>query len=276
MTTEPTVIPPAQAVPGLAEPIPAAQPIPAAATVPSAEAMPPSEPVAPPPAEPVVHEPWYLAEGHLGSGPRPEYLDSKFVNMQEQAKGYAELEAKFGGHSGAPGEYNLEFLNNLPLSVDPNDPLLLDFIGKSKIEGINQKSFETAVSSHVAARKAALPDPAEEFKKLGPTGSEQLNVLRQWAVNNLNADETQDILSYCTTASRISLMQKLRGISQPAVVPAHGTGVNAPRVESVEALQKELGMADNNAKYNQNGEYTKSWDERFRVAHAVEAAAQGI
>ncbi len=275
MTTEPTVIPPAQGVPP-AEPIPAAQPIPAAATVPSAEAMPPSEPIAPPPAEPVVHEPWYIAEGILGTGARPEYFQDKYTNLSEQAKAYADLQAKFGAHQGAPAEYKLDFLSELGVPVHATDPALVSFIETSKAKDVSQEYFESAVKAHVAAIKAGIPNAEEEFKKLGPTGSEQLNVLRQWAVNNLDVNETQDILSFCTTASRISLIQKLRGVSQPTVVPAHGTGVNAPRVESVEALQKELGIAANYDKYMQNGEYRKGWDDRLKVAHAVEAAAQGI
>ena len=41
---------------------------------------------------------WFHAENVKGEGDRPEYLQSKFKDVGAQAKGYAEMEKRFGAH----------------------------------------------------------------------------------------------------------------------------------------------------------------------------------
>lgn len=215
-----------------------------------------------------TNEPWYLTADVKGEGARPEYLQNKYNNMEEQAKAYPELQAKFGAHSGAPPQYEMDFLKECALPVDPHDPLITGWIEVCKKNETNQQGFEDSVNAYVDARKRDYPNPEEEFKKMGPRAQEDINTIRQWAVNTLDADETADILNFLTTASRVSLFQKARNASQPAVLPSHGTDVNALRVMNVKDLQKELGSEDNYDKYNKNEAYRRDWDERLAIAQA--------
>ncbi len=54
-------------------------------------------------SEPTLAEgEYYLTEGIKGTGEVPEWLDTKYKSVADQAKGYAELSKKFGGFKGAP------------------------------------------------------------------------------------------------------------------------------------------------------------------------------
>lgn len=216
-----------------------------------------------------TNEPWYLTGDVKGEGPRPEYLQDKYNNMEEQAKAYPELQAKFGAHSGAPPQYEMDFLKECPLPVDPHDPLITAWIEVCKKNETNQQGFEDSVNAYVNARKRDYPNPAEEVKKMDPHSQEEVNIIRQWAVNTLDADKTADLLSFLTTASRVELFQDIRAFSQPAVLPSQSIGVNAPRVMSVKDLQKELGSEGNYDKYNKNEAYRRDWDERLAIAQAI-------
>ena len=46
---------------------------------------------------------WYIDENLPGPGDRPEFLPDKFKSVADMAKGYSELEKKFGQ---APSEYD--------------------------------------------------------------------------------------------------------------------------------------------------------------------------
>jgi hypothetical protein len=54
-------------------------------------------------AEPTLAEgEYYLTDGIKGTGEVPEWLDTKYKSVADQAKGYSELSKKFGGFKGSP------------------------------------------------------------------------------------------------------------------------------------------------------------------------------
>ena len=64
-----------------------------------------------------INNEWYLDEGIVGQGNRPEYLEPKYKSVVEQAKAYKEARKALGAMSGAPETYDLsafdEFIDQI-------------------------------------------------------------------------------------------------------------------------------------------------------------------
>lgn len=214
--------------------------------------------------------PWYLTDGVVGQGDKPTYLQDKFKNMGAQAKAFVELETRFGAHKGAPTEYNLDFIKETGVEIDPNQPQFKEFIELSKEENISQSYFQKAISKYIELEKVKTPNMEEERAKLGPDGAEKMNTIRQWAVNTLPADEAQALCYAATSAAFVRALDKLRNGVQPNAIPTDPQMVpKSIPVNTVSQLRQE--MTDNYDKYKVNEGYRKSINERLGVATKVES-----
>ncbi len=209
--------------------------------------------------------PWYLAEGVVGQGDKPEYLQDKFTSVATQAKAYAELETRMGAHKGAPAEYDLKFIEKSGVTMDPNQPHLQNFLkGAKELHG-NQEIVELAVNCFLDYSKTLIPNPEKELADLGEEGIENLNTMRQWAINTLPPDEAAAICYASTSAPYVRAVTKWRHSSQPSVVPTDSKMVPVQQqVGTVGQLRQE--MTDNYEKYCGNPTYRKDHDKRMAVA----------
>lgn len=209
--------------------------------------------------------PWYLAEGVVGQGDKPEYLQDKYNSVSDQAKAYVELSTRFGAHKGAPTEYDLKFIEESGVAIDPNQPQLQEFMKLAKDQNVNQQLFQDAVSQYIALEKSRIPTPEEERAKLGEEGAQEMDAIRQWAVNTLPSDEAAAICYAATTAAFVRGMTKLRHSSQQSVVPTDPKMIPVQQqVGSVAQLKQE--MADNYEKYCADEPYRKDHYKRMTIA----------
>ncbi len=209
--------------------------------------------------------PWYLAEGVVGQGVKPEYLLEKYSSVDAQAQGYKEIFDKLSAHQGAPTEYNLDFIKESGVEIDPNQPQFKEFMELSKEENISQKYFQQAISKYIELEKVRTPNMEEERAKLGPDGAETMNTIRQWAINTLPADEAQALCYMAVSAAGVRALDKLRNGSQPSSIPTDATKIPKPvALNTVAQLQQE--MVDNLNKYNTDANYRAEYSKRLAQA----------
>ncbi len=168
-------------------------------------------------------EAWYMDEGIMGQGPRPDYLKSKYKTVADQAKAYGEIEKKLGGLTGAPESYDLESVKE---HINLDNEHLQDFLNIAKESRLNQDAVSKMMSTLVNYEKSFLPDEAAEVLKLGPDGDKRYQVLDQWAKNTLSAKAQETFTMIPKTAEVIEFMDEMRqmqakGRSQPPANPSH-------------------------------------------------------
>ena len=159
---------------------------------------------------------WYYDEGKPGEGERPEWLNPKYKNTVEQAKGYAEAQKKLGAMKGAPDEYDLSVAEMPDVSFTKDDPLMAEFLDSAKKNNVSQEYVSELLKTYVNMAKANQPDPQKELEKLGVNAKQDIQVLAQWGDNNLSKEESQLFKNMMTTADSVRLFEKIRGISSRA------------------------------------------------------------
>lgn len=209
--------------------------------------------------------PWYLAEGVAGQGVKPDYLLEKYSSVDAQAQGYKEIFDKLSAHQGAPVEYNLEFVKESGVAIDFNHPQFKKFIEFSKEKNINQEYFQEAISTYIELEKGKMPNLAEEREKLGVEGAKQMDVNRQWAINNLPADEAEAFCHFPSSAAGVRALDRFRNSMQPSSIPTDATKIPKPvALNTVAQLQQE--MVDNLNKYNTDENYRAEYSKRMAQA----------
>ncbi len=213
--------------------------------------------------------PWYLAEGVVGQGVKPEYLLEKYSSVDAQAQGYREIFDKLSAHQGAPTEYNLEFIKESGVEIDPNQPQFKEFIELSKEANISQNYFQKAISKYIELEKVRMPNLEEERAKLGPAGAETMNTIRQWAINTLSADKAEALCNMVVSAAGVDALDALRHSMQPSSIPTDATKIPKPvALNTVAQLNQE--MLDNYPKYKSDENYRKEWSKRMTQATVAE------
>ncbi len=213
--------------------------------------------------------PWYLADGVVGQGVKPEYLLEKYSSVDAQAQGYKEIFDKLSAHQGAPVEYNLDFIKETGVEIDPNQPQFKEFMELSKEENISQKYFQQAISKYIELEKVRTPNLEEERAKLGPDGAETMNTIRQWAINNMPADEAQALCYMAVSAAGVRALDRLRNNSQPSSIPTDATKIPKPvALNTVAQLNQE--MVDNYDKYKADANYRAEYSKRLAQATMAE------
>ncbi len=135
----------------------------------------------------------------------------------------------------------------------------------SKEENISQKYFQQAISKYIELEKVRMPNLAEERAKLGPDGAETMNTIRQWAINNMPADEAEALCNMAVSASGVRALDRLRNGLQPSSVPTDATKIPKPvALNTVAQLKQE--MIDNHNKYNTDENYRAEYTKRMTQA----------
>jgi hypothetical protein len=206
---------------------------------------------------------WFWTPEIRGEGAKPEYLLDKHKTVEDQARNYSELEKKLGAFTGAPKDgYDLSFIDEANKAVaskagsdafsaiDKESPAFTKFVETAKNLNISQDAMKSLLSLYVEDVQARIPDRNEEMKKLGNNAQEQLNILGQWASNNLSREEAVTLTNMITTAESAKLFMKLRELAREPKIP---TNNGDPNVDTVESLQTQI--KDNYHDYvnNKNG-----------------------
>ena len=89
---------------------------------------------------------WYYSKDEgaeiAGTGEKPEYLLSKYSSVADQAKAYPELASKFGSFTGAPEQYDHEFLGDDYEFTDE----FTEVSDALKDMGVNQDGYDKLIS----------------------------------------------------------------------------------------------------------------------------------
>ena len=151
---------------------------------------------------------WFHADGVKGEGDKPDWLADKYKSVAEQAKAYVGLNKKIGDFQGAPEKYEIPEIENA--KFDAEDPVLNEFMDFAKEKNMSQELFNDLMGKYVGVIKGAQPDAEAEMKKLGVNAKQDLQILSQWASNNLDQNEYNLFKSMMKTADVVQLFDKIR------------------------------------------------------------------
>lgn len=206
---------------------------------------------------------WYIADGVPGTGERPEWLSTKFKTAEQLGKSYHELEKRFGGFTGSPEEYSLEAMTEK--GVTPEAKYMDGFMQKAKAAGVSQEYFNDMVGDLAIFINETSPgiNMEEEVKKLGENGQQQVDIMSNWAVNNLSETETETFASLCKTggANAINLFNKMRTMAQPSVIPQAQGITQQARMTKGQLLKEAEENAD---KFLNDTAYRDNWRRRLQ------------
>lgn len=198
---------------------------------------------------------WYYDENLPGQGDRPEWLKEKYKSAADQAKAYSELEKKLGAYKGAPDEYDLsipedEEIKNV--SIDKNNPVLQEFLAKSKEQGVSQEFVTDVLKSYAKMQSLTQPNLDKEMEKLGVNAKEDLKLLSQWGSNVFSKEEMDTFKSMVRSAESVRLFEKIRRMTTKAETQPTNTSkpyesvdkiksmISDPRYDTDENFRKEV------------------------------------
>lgn len=198
-------------------------------------------------------EAWYLAEGVEGVGDRPDFLSTKYKNAMEQAKGYKELESKFGSFTGAPDEYEVtvsEELKEQGLEFDADDNMIVEAKKFAQESGMNQEGFSKMLDLYstvqLAENQALEQSKADEISSLGQGGEGRLKNIVAWGRANMDEQQFAGLESMIQTAGSVSAVERLIAMTRHSSVSAETASASgAASSEEVSKMQFEKDQYGN-------------------------------
>jgi len=170
----------------------------------------------------------------------------------EQAKGYAELQKRFGSFTGAPEEYEIGLSEGLSekISLDDyaDDPILQDAKAMAKEWGMNNEGFNQMVELYfrgeLAADDALAQVREEEMKALGNNAQRRLENIQDWAKANMDAETSEALVDTLTSAASVkaveALIAKTRNMTQTQDAPP-APAVSADKVREMMVAKDQFG-----------------------------------
>jgi len=154
---------------------------------------------------------WAYAEGINGEGEKPEWFkDSKYKSIADQAKAYTGLEAKLGGFTGAPDEYESSMPEGIEGELNTDDPMLETFTQWAKDNQLNQEAFTSLQHMFIQNQYDNQGSNVEsELAALGDNAKSRLQNISDFAKANLSEDEYEGILDATTTAKGVKAVEAL-------------------------------------------------------------------
>lgn len=132
---------------------------------------------------------WFLAEGVQGTGERPDYFMDKYTSLSDQAKGYKELQQKFGAFSGSPDEYSM----SEGTEYNSEHPILAEIQTFGKENNLSNEGYNNLVNVLLENEKANIADmeaQAVEVKTaLGENANERLQNIDDFVGANMQLDD---------------------------------------------------------------------------------------
>jgi len=189
---------------------------------------------------------YYLSEGVAGEGDAPEWFKGeKYKNVSEQAKGYKELEKRFGSFTGAPKEYELnlsEDMVNAGVEIADDDYMLADAKVFAKEAGLNQEGFDKMVGLYVknqlTDQMAQADYKTDQIKALGSDGPDRINNVSLWAEANMEGETMEQFKASMVSADAIQIAEWFIGREQNASVsPSDATTLSGKSETEIKDMQ---------------------------------------
>ena len=202
---------------------------------------------------------------------RPDFFPENFWDEEEGpdveglAKAYSELRAKMSaGKHKAPkdGKYEITTLKDRGITED--DPMLKDFVGLAKEQGLSQEQFDQMIdlyTNHMGAAEEQFKTSREaEMKKLGRNADKIVQSTEQWLVKmqnagTLNQGEIEAISRASNNAAFISALHKIRASYMETDIP----GLEMQESQKMSMTDIQSMMAD--PKYGKDPAYTKKVED---------------
>lgn len=202
---------------------------------------------------------------------RPDFFPENFWDEEEGpdveglAKAYSELRAKMSaGKHKAPKDGKYEITGLKDRGVAEDDPMLKDFVGLAKEQGLSQEQFDQMIdlyTTHMGAAEEQFKTSREaEMKKLGRNADKILQSTEQWLgkmqnAGTLSSDEIEAISRASNNASFISALHKIRASYMETDIP----GLEMQENQKVSMSDVQSMMAD--PKYGKDPSYTKKVED---------------
>ena len=205
---------------------------------------------------------WYVAEGVKGEGDKPDWYNAnKYKSVEEQAKAYPALAAKFGAFTGAPeGDYELVMPEGYEGEFLTEDPLLIAFTNFAKESNMSQEGYTKMLHSYV--ENLGLDDGASkqaELAALGDNAPTRIDNIAKWGKANLDAEGFEGLLDATTTAKGFKAVEALIALTKTAKIPL---GDNQ-RMSTVTKSELDAAVAD--PKYKSDPSFRKEVDAKFKA-----------
>ena len=199
-------------------------------------------------------EAWYLAEGIPGQGDRPDYLLPRYKTGLDQARGYKELETKFGSFTGAPEagyEINLsEDVKAAGIEINKEDPLYDEAIKFATERHMNQDGFNEMMNLYATAKiadQAAIEQyRTDEIASLGAEGQGRVDNLLSWGKANLSEDLFKGFEQMPESAGAIKALEHMISLTQASsITPDNlenaGGGISDAELKAMQFEKDEHG-----------------------------------
>lgn len=195
---------------------------------------------------------WWVDEGIAGQGPRPEFLQSQFKTLAEQAKAYPEVRKALGAQTGAPESYEFgEFANEVELS----NPHIQEFLSYAKENRLSQDAVSKAMKTFVDYESSMMPNEEAEAAKLGPDGARTREVLDQWTKNHLSSKAQEVYKAIPKTAEVLSFMDELRQRALSSVSNPPSASINQQSFKPLTEGEVRQEIRNNQEKYLNDPHY---------------------
>lgn len=187
--------------------------------------------------EPAAEPTYYFAEGIAGEGDKPEwFIDSKYKNVSEQAKGYNELRKQFGSFTGAPEAY--EHFTPEGFELSPDDPTLESAREWAKNQNMNQEGFNSLVEMY-AQIEAGKDQAAKEFAEKQISEIENFESRSSNINNFLKANGLEDLADVVGTKAQMEQFEKLLDMTGSASINPEAEASTMPTQEEIDKLMFE-------------------------------------
>ena len=195
----------------------------------------------------------------------------------EQAKGYAELQKKFGSFTGAPDEYELSISEDAAehISMDDlaNDPIYNDYRDIAKELGLNNEGFnrlaELYIKGQLADIEAVDSVRKAEMEQLGKDADRRLENIQDWARANLSAEDNESLMDSLTTAGSVRAVESL--IAKTRNAPQQQDTQPAPSIDSGKLREMMLAKDEyGNRKMTSDKEYAAKVNKMYEQLYGKE------
>lgn len=191
---------------------------------------------------------WYYMEGIPGMGDRPDFLESKYKSLADQAKAYKEARAELGRITGSvPETYDTSKYADL---IDPQNPHLQGFLDFAKEKRLSQEVVDKAMGTLLEYEKSLLPD-----ETLDEDTSKKKTIVENWAKSNFSQEALNVLNQIPKTPQVVKMLDEIR---QAQYAARSQPPTQSNQYGSVEPLTEQdirQEIRDNAKKYLEDGAY---------------------
>lgn len=212
---------------------------------------------------PAAAEPsWFIDDNTPGQGDRPEWLQSNFKSLAEQAKAYPELRKVLGAQQGAPEKYEL---GELAPHFPEEHPVLKDFESYAREAKLSQDAYSRVLKTMVDYVESSKPDLNKEVEKLGQHGMQKIKATQNFIRTIMPESADKVLESIPLKAELVEFFDNMRQryVSSQNRVP----GTTEPptfKKETAEEIERE--MEQNYDRYQNDPAYREKIHQRFNQA----------